>query len=294
MRQAVEAAAAAAEAPPPGAVPDRARWGAAQVVAAALLVARDRRLRRAALLPTLLTLVACALLAGLGAHRREEEAGARGLFTAFVALSSMPPTLLHRLWTRVGLAAREALGAPPGELERPGEAWLALVLRESVKAVRQAAVVAAGLAPVFGVVEALPFVGHGVTVVAGLAWAFYWIVVDGLEIPMELLPGRLGEGPVPWFERVLVAAAARSRWLFLLGWTGRLCGWLARPWRQECAFTERHRAASLGFGAAAALFLAIPVVNVFFRAVVITGATALLVRCGVREAADVEPPPPPG
>ena len=199
-------------------------------------------------------------------------------FALFVAISSMPPTLLWPLWTRLGLEARRAVGGAPGEEERPGEPYPRLLVRELWKALRQTAVVAVGLAPIFFVVELLPGVGHGVTILLGASWAWYWVVLDALEIPVELQPGRLGPGDPPWFERELRALGARSRWLRLLGRVGQFVGWLARPWRQQASFTERHPWESAGFALGTVTFLAIPVLGVFFRAVAITAATALVVR----------------
>jgi hypothetical protein len=240
-------------------------------------VATDRELRRSALLPTALTFLGSATLAAFVAWRSEERF-ASAAFASFVALSSMPPTLLWPLWSRLGKEARRALGAPRGEEERPGEGYARLLVRESVKAVRQAAVVAIGLAPVFFVVEMLPGVGHWLTISLGAAWAWYWVVLDALEIPVELQPGRLGPGEPPWFERELRGLAARSRFLRILGPVGGFVGWLARPWRHQASFTERHRWESTGFGVASVAFLAVPVLGVFFRAVAITAATALVVR----------------
>jgi len=199
-------------------------------------------------------------------------------FASFVAISSMPTTLLWPMWKRLGIEARRALGAAPGDEERPGASYWRMVAHESAKALRQAAVVAIGLAPVFFVVELLPGVGHGVTVLLGAAWAWYWVVLDALEIPVELQPGRLGPGEPPWFERGLRALGARSRWLRLLGRVGQFVGWLARPWRHQASFTERHPWESAGFAVGTVAFLAIPVLGVFFRAVAITAATAMVVR----------------
>jgi uncharacterized protein involved in cysteine biosynthesis len=67
---------------------------------------------------------------------------------------------------------------------------------------------------------------------------------------------------------------------------GRFVGWLARPWRHQAEFTERHGWESAGFGAASVAVLAVPVLGVFFRAVAITAATALVVQH--------EAPHPPG
>ena len=244
---------------------------------AAALVASDRTLLRSALLPTTLTFLGSAALAAVYA-RSHEGKFFESAFAAFVALSSMPPTLLWPLWTRLAVEARRALGAPPGEEERPGESYARLLLRESTKALRQGAVVAIGLAPVFFLVELLPGVGHGITLSLGVAWAWYWVVLDALEIPVEMQPGRLGPGAPPWFERGLVELGGRSRWLRFLRPAGRFVGWLARPWRHQAKFTERQPWESAGFGLASVAVLAVPVLGVFFRAVAITAATALVVR----------------
>jgi hypothetical protein len=252
---------------------------------AAALLASDRLLLRAALLPTGLTFLGCGGLALLVAWRSGQDL-VHSSFAAFVALSSMPPTLLWPLWLRVGKEARRALGAGPGDEERPGERYLSMLLRESAKAVRQGLCVAIGLAPVFVLVELVPGVGHGVTLGLGLLWAWYWVVLDALEIPVELSPGLLGPGDPTWFERGLAAVAARSRWLALLGVAGRFAGFLARPWRHQARFTEQSPWESAGFGVGAGAFLAVPVLGGFFRAVAITAATALVVRR--------EQPAPPG
>jgi len=266
----------------PGAAPDRTAqdgvlWGLAQVVRAVRLLAADRALLRAALVPTALTFLGSAALAAIVAR----DAKARyfqAAFASFVAVSSMPPTILWRQWQRVGLEARRALCASPGEEEHPGESFLRRVVRELWKAVLQAAAVSAGIAPVVVVVEILPFIGHGVTVVLGVLWAWYWVVLDALEIPTEVIPGKLGPGEDTWFERALAGLGRRSRWLFPARLAARFLGFLARPWRHEAAFTELHPWPSAGFALAAGAFLAIPVVGVFFRAVAITAATILVVR----------------
>ena len=247
------------------------------MLGAASLVATDRALLRSAILPTTLTFLGAVVFAAIAAFRHGER-HFETAFASFVAISSMPPTLLWPLWTRLGKEARRALGATPGEEERPGEPYRKLLVRETVKALRQAAVVALGLAPVFVVVELLPGVGHGITVGLGLLWAWYWVVLDCLEIPVELEPGRLGPGEPTWFERGLRHLGGRSRWLFPFSWTGRFLGWLSRPWRHQAKFTERHAWESAGFGAGTVAFLAIPILGVFFRAVAITAATALVVR----------------
>jgi hypothetical protein len=247
-----------------------------QVARAAAALATDRALLRAALLPTTLTFLGSALLAAWVARRNEGRFFDAAL-ASFVAISSMPPTFLWPMWKRLGMEARRAVGAAPGEEERPGEPYLRLLVRESVKALRQIAVVAVGLAPVFVLVQIVPWVGHGLTVALGALWAWYWVVLDSLEIPVELQPGTLGPGEPPWFERGLLLAGSRSRWLRPLGWAGRFAGRLALPWRHQAAFTERRPWESAGFALGTVTFLAVPVLGVFFRSVAIVAATRLVV-----------------
>jgi len=254
-------------------------WGLAQVARAARLVASDRALLKAALVPTTLTFLGSAALAAALA-RSERRRYLEAAFASFVAISSMPPTILWRQWQRVGLEARRAVGASPGEEEHPGKSLAWIILHELMKAARQAAAVAAALAPVYAVVEVLPFVGHGLTLVLGALWAWYWVVLDAFEIPVELAPGQLDAGEPTWFERPLHSLGRRFRLLLPLRWAGRFVGWLSRPWRHEARFTERHPWATAGFAIATVAFLAIPVLGVFLRVVAITAATILLVELG--------------
>jgi hypothetical protein len=278
---------------------DRAAWGAGQVLWAARLAWRDRALRRAALWPVVLTALGCGVLAAL--YTWHDVDAVHPLVTlhlymsVFVGLASMPPTLLLRQWSRVANEARRALGLPPGEDPFAGRPLVRVVAAEWVKALRQAAVVAVGLLPVILALEVLPDAVHAPAVVAGL-WAFYWGVVDAFELPMEVLPGRRVAraspsprrrakpassghgGPEPWFARLLVGVGRRSRLLGPVAWAGRLGGRLARPWREELHFTERHRWETAGMGIAAGALLSLPVLGLAFRAVAIVAATALVSR----------------
>lgn len=268
---------------PAGGPLDRAAWGAGQALHAARLVGGDPALRRAALLPTALTFAACAALAAVATASKvaSGEASPAATFHAFlitfVALASMPPTLLQRMWVRVAREARRALGLPPGEDPYDAVGYLRMVARESGKAIRQAVVVSAGLFPVLLVVQLLPF-GRLESALLVAAWAFYWIVVDAFELPIEVLPGPRGPAPEPWFARLLRAAGARSRLLRPFGWTGALLSRLARPWAHEAHFTERHPAETAGLGLAVGALLVVPGVGLCFRSVAIVAATALQAR----------------
>jgi hypothetical protein len=267
----------------------RALWALGVTLHAAELVVTDRRLRRAALLPSLLTLAGCAVLAGIAAA---DEEGARGaaafqaFLVSFVALASMPPTVLQRMWFRVAHEARRALGQAEGEDPFPGEGFAAMLWREGVKAARQAVVVTVGIFPLLVLVRLLPF-GQAESALLAGAWAFYWVVVDAFELPIEVVPGPRGGAPAPWYARLLGRAGAKYRLLRPLAGLGRWLDRLTRPWHEEVRFTERHAVETVAFGAVVGTVLLIPVAGLFFRAVAITAATALLGRLGM------EPPLPP-
>jgi hypothetical protein len=262
----------------------RVLWGAGLSLGAARLVATDRALRRAAALPTLLTVAGCALLAGLvtaisSPERRHAATTFQVFLITFVALASAPPTVLQRLWIRVANRARLALGQPAGEDPFPQESFLRMCWREGWKAVQQTVAAALSLLPFLAVLELLPF-GAGATAGATAVWAFYWVVVDAFELPMEVVPGpRHGAGP-PWFARLLLAGGDLTRWLRPLRWAGRLQVRLTAPWSEEMRFTERHPFETLGFALVMGSVLAVPVLGLCFRAVGITAATALLGRIG--------------
>lgn len=276
---------------------DRALWGAGMALHAARLVWSDRALFRAALVPTALTLVGCVILAGLATAGADGAPGQavstfNAFLVAFVALASMPPTVLQRLWFRVANQARLALGLPAGEDPFPGESFARLLWREGWKALRQALVVSIGLAPLLAVARMLPF-GHLDAALLAGAWAFYWVVVDALEIPMEVVPGPRPPAGPPWFGRLLVRFGEVRRWLRPARWFGRVLTRVTRPWHGEVGFTERHAWEVAGFGVVAGALLAVPVLGLFFRAVAITAATALLGALGEGEGQPGATSPPP-
>jgi hypothetical protein len=206
-----------------------------------------------------------------------------------VALASMPPTLLQRLWMRVAHEARRAQGLAPGPAPAP-EGHVRTIGRELGKALRQAVVVSAGLAPVLLIVRLLPFGRAESTAVAAL-WAFYWIVIDALELPFEILPGPRPAATAPWYARGLVALGGAHRLLRPATGVGRLLGRLTAPWHSEVEFTERHPWEAVGCGAAIGALLAVPVLGLFFRSAAIVAMTGLHGRL-VEDGAAVPRPPP--
>jgi hypothetical protein len=270
------------DAPPRPEPLHRLLWGAGVSLSAARLVAADRGLRRAALLPTALTVAGCVVMAAaataLGDPDKREAAGAFHRFlVVFVALASMPPTVLQRLWVRVANEARRALGLPPGEDPTAGRGLVGIWWHEGVKALRQAGATAASLVPLVVVLQLLPF-RKTTRAIALAAWGFYWLIVDAFELPMEVVPGPRRGASAPWFARLLTAAPALHRTLRPVAPAGRWLARLSAPWHEELRFTERHPWETLGFALVMGTLLAVPVVGLFFRAVGITAATALLGR----------------
>ena len=285
-RQALEAVRWYADHPESAPRPEplhRALWGLGLTLRSARLVLEDRALLRAALLPTALTFAGCLLLALLATHDADPEERKAGtlyaFFLSFVALASMPPTILQRLWLRMACEARRALGLPPGEDPFAGVSFVRMVVAETMKAARQAVVVSAGLLPLLGLVRLLPFGRTEATVLGGL-WAFYWLVIDAFELPLDVIPGPRHEAAPPWYGRLLRSLGALARPLRPFGAFGRFLDRLTTPWHQEVRFTERHPWEVAGFGVAVGAVLAVPVAGLFFRAVAITAATALVGRLG--------------
>jgi len=310
-RQALEAVRWYAEHPESAPRPEplhRALWGLGLTLRSARLVLEDRALFRAALLPTALTFAGCLLLAVVATYEadpadRKDGATLYAFLLSFVAVASMPPTILQRLWLRMACEARRALGLPPGEDPFAGVSFVRLVITETWKALRQAVVVSAGLFPLLVLVKLLPF-GRTEATVLGALWAYYWLVVDAFELPLEVIPGPRHEAAPPWYGRLLRRLGGLARPLRPFGAFGRFLDRLTAPWHQEVRFTERHPWETAGFGLAVGAVLAVPVVGLFFRSVAITAATALVGRLGEpgqapeapfagEEGADLSASPPP-
>jgi hypothetical protein len=309
LRQAVAALAFYASEPTalprPGRI-DRLLWGLGISRHAVRLLAGDRRLLRSALLPTALTLLGATMVGVVAALRIRgvqlevgkgaSPQGLQAFLITFVALASMPPTILQRQWLRVAHEARRALGLPLGEVPFPGEWYLSMLGREGLKTVRQGLVVSIGLLPVVAFIKLLPF-GDTEAMLVGALWAFYWVIVDAFELPIEVLPGPRHATPDPWYTRGLEWLGRLAWPLRLFGWFGRRLASLTRPWGEEIRFSERHPWETTGFAAGVGVLLAIPVAGLFFRSVAITAATALVGRLGSpnegpEASQDATPAPP--
>jgi hypothetical protein len=94
--------------------------------------------------------------------------------------------------------------------------------------------------------------------------------------------------PPPWFVRLMNYAAGV---LPIVGRPlrafARLCDKLAMDSRGEIAIMEKNRYISLGFALSTAALMAIPVLNLFFRPVILVASSHLL---GHLEANEAETP----
>ena len=118
------------------------------------------------------------------------------------------------------------------------------------------------------------------------AWALQWVVADALEDARTLAPGetllmqdaqdRLATRP--WFVRFFYAVGSA-----LPGALGsplrafaRLVDKLAITSRDEFAVMERHPALTVGFALTTGALLAVPVLNLFFRPIILVASAQLL------------------
>lgn len=273
--------------PPPltGSLWQRVQYGLWQPLLGARLLLAQRTLLNAALVPVGLLAGFCALWA-FGGFLLDLPSGSRPLapvagracktfYQTFAVLAPLPTVIMAGHYTRLVVRARQFLDLPPALPPRES-IWRALG-----RAVAQAILIALAIAPATLALGLVPWLGHTLVRVAAAAWALHWIVVDAFDgtrvQPIGAVPRVLAQPQgSPWFVRGLRTLGRVP----LLGWPLRrfagLCDRLARPWRTEIAVIEEHPALVVGFALATAALLATPVLNLFFRPIVLIGAVHVL------------------
>lgn len=250
---------------------DRLVCGFMQPILGARLLWRDRQLRRAALIPVGFLAAFCLLLA-LDEWNKGGPAVLRDFYKTFAVLAPLPSVLMRRHYARLVLRARARFGLPLAE------PYVESLWQAGKRALLQATLIAVAIAPATILVGLLPVLGTPLVRVTAAVWALHWIVIDAFEATRVLPPGLTEAAhPSPWFVRalrhcgnVLPLGGGICR-LF-----ARFCNRLARPWHEDIAALEAHPAPALGFALATAALLATPVLNLFFRPVVLVGAVHLL------------------
>lgn len=261
--------------PPPAAAVDRVIYGLTQPLLGARMLVQHRELLAAALVPAALLAAGCAVIALLG----DRGSFVARFYTTFAVLAPLPAIVLANHYARLAAAARRAFGFAPVE---PCIEPLRRTIRRAIK---QAILIALALAPVTGLLRAVPGVGWlAIEIVAGL-WALHWVVIEAFDSARVLRPGETLADldaaalrvPSPWFVRWLLHAADRAPvGARLVRRFAQLCDRLSLPWREEIALVEHHPALVIGFAVSTAIALAVPVLNLAFRPIVIVGASHVL------------------
>jgi hypothetical protein len=271
--------------PPRDAHADRVLYGLSAPLRALRRLAFDPELRKEAIYPAFLLALVCAGVAilttfpGLGTFRR--------FYQVFVFLAPLPSVFLAGHYARFAKLVHERAGRGPCEplYEPIGIAiW---------RAISQLLLIAIALTPLTLLLHLVPFVGTPIVKAIAGVWALHWILVNAFESARVLEPGQTFDDvealadhePPPWFVRGLRAAGDRIPALggFLRAFAG-FCDRLAKPWREEMHLAEQHPALTVGFAITTAFLLCTPVLNLFFRPVV------LIAAADVRARLDGDPP----
>jgi uncharacterized protein involved in cysteine biosynthesis len=240
---------------------------------AAKMLMADRELLGRALKPVVWLAVLCGVVAVLTAL--PGPGWIRRFYQVFGALAPLPSILFASEYGRLAAEVRRrATGQPFEPLDEPLAQSLARLLKQVI-------LTAAAIAPITLLLRWIP--GPGPLLAKALVglWAVHWVVVNALESArMKDEEGeRARASPSPWFvrgardfgRRVPLLAPATNVW-------ASLCDSLSRPWRRELQVMERRPALIMGFTVTVALLLCTPVLNLFFRPVVVVAAALLLSR----------------
>jgi hypothetical protein len=156
----------------------------------------------------------------------------------------------------------------------------------AARMLRQALIVAIGIAPLILLTRLLPAIGDLLSAVVLGIWSLHWVVADAFDDAQVCLPGetlkeslqRDRNAPQPWFVRWLNRAAAHLPGILRgpLRLFARICDRLALDSRGEIHTMESNRSLSIGFGLSTAALLATPVLNLLFRPIIIAGSSHLL------------------
>ena len=263
---------------PPAAPGEQALYGFSQPILGARVLLADAELLKESLLPAAVLGLVCALWATVQANGEPFD-WFKHFYKAFATLAPLPSLIFANHYARLAALIRWRLGLGAcGPREMP----MGMLIGRMI---RQALIVAIGIAPVLLVAEMLPGIGGVLKGFALALWGIHWVVADAFDDAQVCEPGeslkdsiqRDRDAPPPWFVRLFLRAADR---LPVLGrplrWFARLCDKLALDSRGEIAIMEQNRAVALGFALSTAALLAAPVLNLLFRPIILAGSSHLL------------------
>ncbi len=264
--------------PPRGATLDRILYGLAQPVLGGRIIVRDRELLKSALYPPLLLGVFCAGVALLG--EGINPGFFRRFYRVFAVLAPLPSIIFARHYARLAATAHRKLGF--GDCEPRLES----IGRAIRRAVYQAILIAIAAGPAIALLRITPLLGRYLARVAAALWALHWVVIDAFDDARILEAGesladvdaKNKAAPTPWFVRCFNWLADRLPPGFrrLTRSFARFCDKLSLEWREELALAEGHPSLVAGFGVMTAALLATPVLNLFFRPIIIVASVHLL------------------
>src|SRR5436853_7330403 len=116
---------------------------------------------------------ACALYASFGTETHGHWGWLKSFYKAFAALAPLPSFFFANHYARLAAMIRWRMGfGACGPREMP---WRPLAGRM----IRQALIVAIGIAPVVVLMRILPGIGDVLSGVAVAIWSLHWVVADG-------------------------------------------------------------------------------------------------------------------
>src|SRR5438105_9342188 len=170
---------------PPAGNAEQTLYGFAQPILGARVLLADPELLKEALFPAGMLASACALYASLGTETYGHwGTWFKSFYKAFAALAPLPSFFFANHYARLAAMIRWRMGfGACGPREMP---WRLLAGRM----IRQALIVAIGVAPLLALTKALPGVGDWITAgVLGL-WSLHWVVADAFDDAQICLPGE--------------------------------------------------------------------------------------------------------
>jgi hypothetical protein len=269
-----------AQPPPVGTPVEEGLYGFAQPILGARILLSDFQLLKEALYPGAVLALVCAAYASLsGSGEVGQWVWFKHFYKAFAALAPMPSVIFANHYARLAAIIRWRLGfGACGPREMP----LGMLIG---RLVRQALIVAVGVAPVVYLLQHIPIIGNVAAGAVLALWGLHWVVADAFDDAQVCLPGetlkqsidRDRNAPEPWFVRWINTAAKKvpvgKR---LLRAFARLCDKLALDSRGEIEIMESNRYVSTGFGLSTAALLAIPGLNLLFRPIILAAASHLV------------------